>query len=46
MELIQAREALGVSRRVFEEDILPKFGFSIYNESDIDLEINQAKNER
>ena len=40
--LKQARELLGISRREFEEDILPKFGFTTYADTkeEANIELN------
>lgn len=45
LDLKQARTLAGKSRREFEEDTLPKFGFTIMDGVDIDLEINEILND-
>lgn len=45
MSLKQARSMIGVSRREFEETILPKFGFTTMSNSpdDVEIEIMASK---
>jgi len=42
----EAREIIGVTRREFEEDILPKYGITVLGDEDIDLEINEILNDQ
>ena len=46
LDLKSAREIIGVSRREFEENILPKYGVTVLGDDDIDLEINEILNEK
>ena len=45
LTLKQAREVIGKSRRQFEEDILPKYGYPMYGNTpeDIETEIKASK---
>ncbi len=46
LDLKSAREIMGVSRREFEDDILPKDGVTGLGDDDIDIEINEILNEK
>jgi len=46
LDFKEAREIIGVTRREFEEDILPKYGITVLGDEDIDLEINEILNDQ
>ncbi len=45
LDLKEAREIIGATRREFEEDVLPKYGFNVMGDN-MDDEINEILNEK